>query len=127
KLKLKDYEPWSDVVCGILEHAGFASPCTRAPSSASGDRDTDEIEKLVDILAALKGELRFPEIIDLCREHSLFARLVGEDDDDLDRGKKNIFSRILSKFDGRIFAAGTTFRVQRRSKNVSVFYAERTT
>jgi hypothetical protein len=74
KLKLKDYEPWSDVVCGILEHAGFASPCTRAPSSASGDRDTEEMEELVDILAARKGELRFAEIVDLCREHSLFAR-----------------------------------------------------
>ena len=79
------------------------------------------MEKLVDVLAARKGELRFPEIVDLCREHSLFARLVGEDDDDLDRGKKNVFSRILSKFDGRIFATGATFRVQRRSKNVVRF------
>jgi hypothetical protein len=60
RLKLKDYEPWSDVVCGILEHAGFASPCTRAPSSASGDRDTEEMEELVDILAARKGGTAVP-------------------------------------------------------------------
>ena len=28
KLKMNGYEPWSDVVAGILEHAGYASPCT---------------------------------------------------------------------------------------------------
>ena len=32
KLKMPGYELWSETVCGILEHAGFASPCLRAPS-----------------------------------------------------------------------------------------------
>ena len=126
KLKMNNYAPWSEVVCGILEHAGFASPCTPAPSATSGDRDTQEMEKLVEAMPRQK-ELRFLDVVDLCREHSLFLRLIGEDDEDFDKGKKNIFSRILTKFDNRFFASGATFRVQRRSKNVAVFYVERPT
>jgi hypothetical protein len=122
KLKMSGYEPWSDVVRAILEHAEFYSPRTRRPTS-SGDRDTEEMEKLVEVMPPHK-ELRFLDVVDLCRERSLFLRLIGEDNEDFERGKKNIFSRILTKFDNRIFATGATFRVQRRSKNVAVFYAE---
>jgi hypothetical protein len=46
--------------CGsrLLEHAGFASPCGRAPSSISGDRDTEEMEKLIELLAQRKTQVR---------------------------------------------------------------------
>jgi hypothetical protein len=127
RLRMADDEPWSDVVCGILENAGFASPCTPPPSVVSGDRDTIEMEKLVWVMAAHKGELRFHDVVALCREHVLFHRLVGEDEDGFDRGKKNIFSRLLTRFADRIFASGATFRAQRRSKDVSVFYVEHPT
>jgi hypothetical protein len=124
KLKMNGCEPWSDVVAGILEHAGFASPCTPARSaSTSGDRDTEEMEKLVRVMPA-RRELRFPDVVDLCREHGFFLRLVGEDDEDFDRGRKNIFARILTKFNARLFASGIVFHIQRRSKDVSVFYVE---
>ena len=126
KLRMNGYEPWSEVVCGILEHAGFASPCSPAPSTSSGDRDTQEMEKLVEAMPHQK-ELRFRDVVELCREHCLFLRLIGEDDEDFDKGKKNIFSRILTKFENRFFASGATFRVQRPSKNVAVFYVERPT
>ena len=125
-LKLGGYEPWSDVVCGILEHAGFASPCGRAPSSISGDRDTEEMEKLVELLAQRKTQVRFHELVELCREHCLFARVLGEGDEELDRGNKNIFSRILSRFDARLFAGESIFRVSRPSKNMAFFYVEHT-
>jgi hypothetical protein len=42
------------------------------------------------------------------------------------RGKKNILSRIFTKFNGRIFPGNWTFRVSRPSKDVSVFYVEQT-
>ena len=123
KLKMPGYELWSETVCGILEHAGFASPCLRAPSTVSGDRDTEEIEKLVALLP-LNHEIRFPELVGFCREHTLFTRLVGEDDEDFDRGKKNILGRIFTRFDNRIFPDGRIFRTHRRSKDVSIFYVE---
>jgi len=81
------------------------------------------MEKLVEAMPRQK-ELRFRDVVELCREHCLFLRLIGEDDEDFDKGKKNIFSRILTKFENRVFASGATFRVQRPSKNVAVFYVE---
>jgi hypothetical protein len=120
---MSGYESWSDVVCGILEHSGFVSPCSPAPSSVSGDRDTRDMEILVEKMPR-KKEFRFPEIVDLCREYSIFPRLVGEDDEEFDKGKKNILGRIFTKFDDRIFASGVTFHVHRRSKDVSIFYVE---
>ena len=131
KLKLNGCEPWSDVVAGILEHAGYSSPCTPVRSSLSGDRDTQNMEKLVSVMHPMR-ELRFGDLVDLCREHALFTGLVGEDDQDFDRGKKNIFSKILTKFNGRIFTTadpkifptGAVFHVQRRSKDVKVFYVD---
>ncbi len=126
KLKLAGYEPWSDVVCGILEHAGFASPCTPAPSSISGDRDTEEMKNLVELLALRKTQIRFPDIVELCQEHSLFTRLVGEGDEELDPGTKNIFSRILSRVDGRLFTGVGIFHASRPTKHVALFYVEHT-
>jgi hypothetical protein len=72
------------------------------------------------------GELRFANVVDLCHELGLFTRLIGdgEDDEALGRKERSIFGKILARFDGRIFASGGTFRIQRRSKNVSVFYVD---
>ena len=124
KHKKSGYEPWSDTVAGILEHAGYASPCTSAPNaSASGDRDTEDMEKLVRAMP-LDRELRFIDIVDLCRAHGLFTRLVAMGGEDFEPGKKNIFSRILTKFNARLFTPGIEFCVQRRSKDVSVFYTK---
>jgi hypothetical protein len=75
---MSGYEPWSEVVCGILEHSGFKSPCAVAASSISGDGDTEEIEKLVELMS-LQRDLRFHDLVELCRKYSLFVRLVGED------------------------------------------------
>ena len=126
KFKMNGCESWSDIVGGILEHAGFASPCTPAPSSVSGDRDTEEMAKLTAAIATKKGELRFADVVDLCHELGLFAKLIGdgEDSEPLGRKERSIFSRILSRFDGRIFASGVIFRIQRRSKDVSIFYVD---
>ena len=75
----------------------------------------------------LNHEFRFTELVGFCREHALFARLVGEDDEDFDRGKKNILGRIFTRFDNRIFPTGRIFRAQRPSKHVTVFYVEQPT
>ena len=120
KIKLTGYEPWSDVVAGILEHSGFASPCSPALSSVSGDRDTEEMAKLVAAMAKIARELRFADLVDLCHELGLFVRIIGDgqDTEPLGRKERSIFSKILAKFDRRIFASGATFRIQHRSKDI---------
>ena len=120
---------WADIIGGILEHAGFASPCSIANTAISGDRDTGDMEKLVAALTErhLNDDLKFGEIVALCRELTLFPRLVGEEDEDSDRAraKRNQFSRILTKFKDRLFSTGATFRIPDRSKNSKVFYVEK--
>src|SRR6476661_116825 len=64
----------------------------------------EEMAKLAASMATKKREFRFPDLIDLCHELGLFIRLIGdgEDREPLARRERTIFSRILSKFDGRI-------------------------
>ena len=68
------------------------------------------------------ADFRFHDIVGLCREHSLFSRLVGTDGEDFEPGKKNILSKIFPKSDSRIFPAGKIFRAARQTKHVVVFY-----
>ena len=44
----------------------------------------------------------------------------------LDPGTKNIFSRILSRFDGRLFTGVGIFHASRPTKHVAFFYVEHT-
>ena len=121
------FPAWSAIIGGILEHAGFASPCTQATASISGDRDTEDMQRLVAAMAERhrKQDLKFIQIVELCRELRAFSRLVGEqEEDDLDRAKRNILSRIFTKFDGRIFPGGVTFRISGSTKNTKAFYVE---
>ena len=74
-------------------------------------------------------ELRFQDLVELCREHGLFTRILGTnndeavEDEELKRGQKNKLSRILTKFDNRIFPEGLTFHVDRSSKNPAFYVA----
>jgi hypothetical protein len=116
---------WASVVAGILEHAGFASPCTQAETTISGDRDTSDMGRLVSVMAERhkKQDLKPAAIYELCREIGAFERLVGsEDDDDLDAGKRNILSRIFTRFDGRLFSCGHTFRIYGKGNKHSRAY-----
>ena len=131
-LSLSGWEGWSHTICGVLEHAGFASPCTRPAVSVSGDLDTEDMERLVEILCANGGQIKFNELVKLCREHGLFIRLLGEEEEEdsqqrtLDPGNRNIFGRILKKFDGRIFQGDVVFhRIPRGGKHSPYFYAEK--
>jgi hypothetical protein len=45
-----------------------------------GDRDTADMEKLVALMAKTGAEFRFSELVELCWEHGLFSRLLGDSD-----------------------------------------------
>ena len=44
------------------------------------------MEKLIELLAQRKTQVRFHELVELRREHCLFTRVLGEGDEELDRG-----------------------------------------
>ena len=96
-----------------MEQAGFASPCTQATTDISGDRDTDDMQKLVAAMSErhAREDLKPGSIYKLCREIGAFSRLVGEDDDEMENGKRNVLSRIFSRFNGRIFPGERTFHI----------------
>ena len=70
---------WARIIGGILEYSGFASPCTQAKTAMSGDRDTEDMQKLVTAMAEKypNEELRSSQMYELCREIGAFSRLVG--------------------------------------------------
>jgi len=102
----------------------------RAETTISGDRDTSDMGCLVSVMAErhkkqdLKPAVIKPAVIyELCREIGAFERLVGsEDDDDLDAGKRSILSRIFTRFDGRLFSCGHTFRIYGKGNKHSRAY-----
>jgi hypothetical protein len=57
--KLPSFCAWSEIVAAIVEHAGFCSPCL----NYSGDRDSIDMQKLVDALVPVK-QYRFSELVD---------------------------------------------------------------
>ena len=123
--RLNSYESWSEVIGGILEHAGFVSPCLRNPAASSGDRDTIEMIKLVDVMTP-KREYKFTDIVELAQTLELFERVVGDglDGEPLQRDKRAIFSKILGRFNDRVFPGGKSFHHARRGKDTSLYYIE---
>jgi hypothetical protein len=115
---------WATMIGGILEHANFASPCTQAATDISSDRDINDMQKLVTAMRG-KGDLKPAQIYELCREIGTFERFVGEKDEDMEAGKRNILSRILSNFNGRIFPGELIFRISTPGgKNSRSYYVE---
>jgi hypothetical protein len=126
---------WANIIGGIIEHAGFASPCTRAATDISGDRDTADMQRLVSAMAARgkKGDLKPKEMYELCRQIGAFPGLVGEDESDLGDGEKaannrRVLGKIFKRFESRIFSDGHnshTFRIyDGGSKNTKAYYVE---
>ena len=112
------FEAWSSVICGILEHAGFESPCATTVLNTGGDRDTDDMEKLVAMLIPKQG-YSFSELVEKAKTEDLFARIVT--DDELDTKQKSIFGKLLQRFSGRIFHHEFKFESVGHSRNTRKF------
>jgi hypothetical protein len=91
---------WADVVGGIIEHAGFASPCTEAKSELSGDPDTQDMAKLVDLMIPAR-RYTYTELIDQCQTYDLFDALV-PDQGPQDGAQRSQFGKLLRRYNGRV-------------------------
>jgi hypothetical protein len=101
------FRPWSKIVGGILEAAGFQSPTAQASAGgASGDTDLTEMEALV----ANMNEGRrydFANLVELARHHHLFERILGDapQEGEKDRTSRSTFGKVIrDRFTDRIFA-----------------------
>jgi hypothetical protein len=98
---LPSFEAWTHCVAGIVEAAGYASPCQLVSMKTGGDTDTRDMEALVGEMN-IGGEYRFSDLVELARDHNLFSRLIPEEGD-LDPTKSTRLGILLRKFIGRVF------------------------
>jgi hypothetical protein len=101
------FRSWSHVVGGILEHAGFSSPCLPSVIAAGGDTQTRDMEKLVKAMNPAH-EYKFGELVELARDNRLFARLIPEEGD-MDTAHKTRLGMLIRKYVGRIFDSRLRF------------------
>jgi hypothetical protein len=99
---LPSFEEWSRVIGGIVENAGFSSPCQSFTLQTGGDTDTRDMEALVENMVNLT-EYKFSDLIDLARDGHLFDRLIPSEGD-LDPKMRSRIGKIIRKFVGRTFS-----------------------
>jgi hypothetical protein len=97
---LPSFEEWSRVVAGIVENAGFSSPCQLVALKSGGDTDTQDMEILVSKMP-LKSEFRFKELMEVACDHHLFQRLIQSYE--LDGEQASRMGKIIRKFVNRVF------------------------
>jgi hypothetical protein len=71
---LPSFEKWNEVVAGMIEAVGFASPCQLASLKTGGDTETQDMEHLVAAMVP-NTEYRFSDLLALSRDHELFVWL----------------------------------------------------
>jgi hypothetical protein len=101
KKLLPSFESWTQIVAGIVEAAEFASPCQQTSLKTGGDTVTQDMEKLISEMNP-DSEYRFSDLVDLARDHQLFARLIPEEGD-MEKDKSTRLSLLIRKFIDRIF------------------------
>jgi putative DNA primase/helicase len=117
---LPSFEQWSNVVGGIVEYAGFSSPCQLATLKTGGDTDTQDMEKLVSEMNP-DAEFKFSDLIDVARDHHLFTRLI-PGDCDMDKKQSTRMGYIVRKFVGRIFSGQFRFCLSEGTRKTERYY-----
>lgn len=115
-----DFMAWSEIIGGIVEHAGWCCPLIPADVDDAGDTEQADMRKLVTMMtskAGFRDGLKFSKMEDLCRESGAFSRLVpptdDDDDDDNEMSGRNkvILSKIFRRYKNRILCGKWKFLV----------------
>ena len=102
---------WSNVIAGIVEHAGFACPIPSLDVALDVDPETADMERLVGQMhaAARPFGMGFREVVTLCQTHGLFdGRLPTMA---AERRGNTEFGRLLRRFDSQEFSNRLVFRM----------------
>jgi hypothetical protein len=97
------FVPWSSVIGGILESNGFASPFTANAFGASGDLDTRDTEKLIELMIVGR-RYKFAHLVDLSQENGLFSWIV-PNEGDLDPAGRSQMGKLIHKYVDRSFGS----------------------
>ena len=102
---------WSNVIAGIVEHAGYINPVPEPDEAAPVDPETAHMERLVGLMNGLENPfgLTFRAVVDLCREHGLFEPQLPSEA--AERRGNTQFGRLLKRFDQRDFPGRVQFRL----------------
>lgn len=101
------FASWSEIVGGIVEHAGYGCPTEHAELIEGGDTRTRDIESLAEELES-DTPYRFAELLDICIKKELFQHIT-DDSNALDEPSKKAKSRlanVFKEYDRRHIAPG---------------------
>ncbi len=102
---------WSEIIGGMVENAGFTSPCVMPVLKNSGDPDFRDMQKLVETINVGR-EFRFSELAEFAADYGLFENLIPTDDDKEAAAKRSKLSKLWAKYDRRIFQGGQRFLIR---------------
>jgi hypothetical protein len=96
---------WAEIIGGIVEHAGYGCPLETAEIPSAADVDGSDMRELVEVLGTER--VKFDELVALAREKGLFERIIGSDGDgELKPSDKSALSKLLKRYDWRVFSGG---------------------
>jgi hypothetical protein len=100
---------WAEIIGGIVEFAKFGCPLETPEIQSAADTDGGDMRELVKLLGATP--VKFDDLVAMAREHGLFERLIGNEDE-LKPADKSVFGKLLKRYDRRIFGGCKRFLVE---------------
>jgi hypothetical protein len=111
------FPDWSEIIGGIVEHAGYGCPLETPQIQAAADQDGSDMRALVKAIAdgAKLKAVQFDEVVDVARAGGLFDWCIPADGD-LEPKPKATFARLLKGYDRRLIG-GYRFSLLDKGRN----------
>jgi hypothetical protein len=111
------FPDWSEIIGGIVEHAGYGCPLETPQIEAAADQDGTDMRALVKAIAdgAQLKAVQFDEVVDAARAGGLFEWCIPPDGD-LEPRPKASFARLLKGYDRRLIG-GYRFTLLDKGRN----------
>lgn len=100
------FPEWAAIIGGMVEHAGFASPVSVPALHNAGNQDTDDMERLVQVMHErhVDRPIDFERLAELAAEGGLFERITdGCSANGMERADKARFGKLLASYHHRVF------------------------
>jgi len=111
------FSDWSEIIGGIVEHAGYGCPLETPKIEAAADQDGEDMRALINALAdgATLKAVEFSEVVDAARAGGLFEWLIPPDGE-LEARAKASFASLLKRYDRRL-VGGHRFSLIGKGRN----------
>jgi hypothetical protein len=119
---LPTFEDWSQIIGGIVENAGFVSPCQIANLRTGGDTYTRDMGTLVSEMVP-GTEYKFSDLIGLAYDQHLFPFFISETGS-LTPSDRSRLGKIFRRFVDRVFQHRYRFCLSGFSRNTERFLVQ---